>query len=268
MSDCGRTHPRQQRRRFARRATSVAGCPGKATSRANIRAHFMHRQHDKDKLIILDEGTFPHPRGCEHCNMFVPRLEVYTFHPNTAVICKDGADWKRQCQARREESRQAMEQVLVARGVPLDTVHFFKYLGRLLSNMDEDWPAVHANLCKAPKSWAMISCILARDGATPRVSGMSYKAVVQSILLFGSETWTHEWIYPPILEKALEEVGLWPIKKYIKKCQNTVAAYVATRPIFELCTKAEWPTGSQSSQRWWDQVDRDFKGKIEEAVVN
>ena len=34
------------------------------------------------------------------------------------------------------------------------------------------------------------SCrILTRDGATPMVSGMFYKAVVQSILLFGLETW-------------------------------------------------------------------------------
>eukprot|EP00978_Attheya_sp_CCMP212_P044431 scaffold310270_cov55-Attheya_sp.AAC.1 len=78
---------------------------------------------------------------------------------------------------------------------------------------------------------------------------------------------TDEWIYPPI-EKALEEVGLWPIKKYTEKRQNTVADYVAMRPIFELCTEAEWPTGSQSSRRWWDQVDRDFEGEIEDAEVN
>jgi hypothetical protein len=259
----------------------IEGCPGKATSRANLRAHFMHR-HVKDTLIILDEGSFPHPR-CEYCDMFVPRPAVYTTHPNTAM-CKNGADRKRQRLA-VAESRQAKEHVLMARGVPLETVSIFKYLGRLLSNTDEDWPAVYANLRKARKSWARISRILARDGATPRVSGMFYKAVVQSILLFGSETWvvtkpilqalegfhkrvarrlsgktpylcqaTGEWIYPPI-DKALEEVGLWPIEKYIEKRQNTVADYVATRPIFELCTEAEWQSGSATSRRWWDQVN-------------
>eukprot|EP00978_Attheya_sp_CCMP212_P005928 scaffold13219_cov61-Attheya_sp.AAC.4 len=124
---------------------------------------------------------------------------------------------------------------------------------------------------------------------------MFYKAVVQSILLFVSEAWvvtkpmlqalkgfhsrvarqlsgktphfchaTYEWIYPPT-EKALEEVGLWPIEKYIESCQNAVVDYVATWPIFELCTEAEWPTGSQSSRRWWDQVDRDYEGAIEAA---
>eukprot|EP00978_Attheya_sp_CCMP212_P005927 scaffold13219_cov61-Attheya_sp.AAC.3 len=69
----------------------IKGCPGKATSRAYLHTHFMHR-HVKDTLIILDEGTFPHPR-CDHCGMFVPRPAVYTSHPNTAM-CKDEADPK------------------------------------------------------------------------------------------------------------------------------------------------------------------------------
>ena len=173
-------------------------------------------------------------------------------------------------------------------GVPLKAVQEFKYLGRLLSRKDDDWPAVHRNLSKARKSWARISCILAREGATPRVSGMFYKAVVQSVLLFGSETWVlsqpmlkalegfhrrvawriagkqpyldrrmGEWVYPPI-DKVLEEVGMYSIDHYVKKRQNTVADYVATRPIFDLCQESEWSTGSHSSRRWWDQVDRVF----------
>eukprot|EP00978_Attheya_sp_CCMP212_P011353 scaffold28024_cov58-Attheya_sp.AAC.1 len=59
---------------------------------------------------------------------------------------------------------------------------------------------VHEHLCKARKSWARISHILARGGVTPRVPGMFYKAVVQSILLFGSETWV---VTKPMLQ-ALE----------------------------------------------------------------
>jgi L-rhamnose mutarotase len=117
---------------------------------------------------------------------------------------------------------------------------------------------------------------------------MFYKAVVQSVLLFGSETWvlsqpmltalegfhwrvarriadnqpyldrqTGEWVYPPI-DKVLEEVGMYSIAHYIDKRQNTVADYVATRPIFDLCQGSEWLTGSRSSRRWWDQVDRVF----------
>jgi hypothetical protein len=127
-----------------------------------------------------------------------------------------------------------------------------------------------------------------------RVSGMFYKAVVQSILLFGSETWvvttpmlkalesfhqrvarrmarkqpyccrrTDKWIYPPI-EEALEEVGLYSVSHCIGKRQNTVADYVATRPIFDLCRQAEISTGSKSSRRWWDQVEHEVSDDIVE----
>jgi hypothetical protein len=261
----------------------IEGCPGRATSRANLRVHFMHR-HARDTLVILEEGSFPNPR-CEYCDMFVPRPAIHTTHPRTAM-CRKGADRKRQRLA-KEDARRATEHVLMARGEPLESVSIFKYLGRLLSSNDDDWPAVHRNLSKARKSWARISRILTRDGATPRVSGMFYKAVVQSILLFGSETWvvtntmlkalesfhrrvarriagkqpyrcrrTDTWIYPPI-DKALEEVGLYSVSHYIEKRQNTVADYVATRPIFDLCRQSEISTGSQSSRRWWDQVEHE-----------
>eukprot|EP00978_Attheya_sp_CCMP212_P044333 scaffold307005_cov42-Attheya_sp.AAC.1 len=91
-------------------------------------------------------------------------------------MCRKGADSKRQRLA-KEDARRATEHVLMARGEPLESVSIFKYLGRLLSSNDDDWPAVHKNLCKDRKSWARISRILTRDGATPRVSGMFYKAV-------------------------------------------------------------------------------------------
>jgi hypothetical protein len=89
----------------------------------------------------------------------------------------------------------------------------------------------------------MISRVLIRDGATPRISSMFYKAVVQSVLLYGSETWVlppnilsklegfrkqiarrltgrtpvyhrreDEWQYL-LLDNALEEAGLFPINE-------------------------------------------------------
>ena len=41
--------------------------------------------------------------------------------------------------------------------------------------------------------------IISREGAAPRVSGLFYKAVVQSIMLFGAET----WVVTPRMGKAL-----------------------------------------------------------------
>jgi hypothetical protein len=78
---------------------------------------------------------------------------------------------------------------------------------RIMMMIGRDNP--NANLCKARKSWARISCILARDGATPRVSGMFYKAVVQSILLFGSETWVMTNPMLKALESFHRRVARW-----------------------------------------------------------
>ena len=72
---------------------------------------------------------------------------------------------------------------------PLATVTLFKYLGQVLTAADDYWPEVVGNLWMARKSWARMERILGGEGASPQVSGMFFKAVVQAVLLFGSETW-------------------------------------------------------------------------------
>ena len=67
-------------------------------------------------------------------------------------------------------------------------VPVFKYLGRFVALDDVDTQAA-SNLKKARRVWARISNILRAENASPRVSGMFYKATVQSVLLFGAETW-------------------------------------------------------------------------------
>ena len=54
---------------------------------------------------------------------------------------------------------------------------------------DDDTHAVRGNLKKACHVWARISRVLRAEKASARVCGMFYKATVQSVLLFGSETW-------------------------------------------------------------------------------
>ena len=54
-------------------------------------------------------------------------------------------------------------------------------------------------MAKARKSWGRIQGILRREGATSRISGNFFKAVVQQVLLFGSET----WLVTPKMERAL-----------------------------------------------------------------
>ena len=42
------------------------------------------------------------------------------------------------------------------------------------------------------------------------------------------------WVYP-LLEDALEEAGLQEVETYISRHQNTVAQFIVTSPIMELC---------------------------------
>ena len=133
---------------------------------------------------------------------------------------------------------------------------------------DNDWPAVVRNLQKSRRKWVRLTRILSREGADARTSGQIYLAVVQLVQLYGSETWVmtpyigrvlgvfhhrlaHRltgrqpwrgrdgvWIYPP-LEDAMAEAGLQEVDTYVSRCQNTVAQFIATRPIRNLCLAAE-----------------------------
>ena len=62
----------------------------------------------------------------------------------------------------------------------------FKYLGRVISEADDYWFTVVRNLAKAQAVKWRLTRILSREGAAPRVSGVLFKAVVQSVLLFGA----------------------------------------------------------------------------------
>ena len=115
---------------------------------------------------------------------------------------------------------------------------------------------------------------------------MFYKAIVQSVLLYGSETWTirpamlkvlesfhnrvarrltgrlpyrspaGQWEHPS-LEGALEEAGMYPMSHYLGERRNRLVDHVATRPVFDLCVGAGRRSGSVRRMRWWNQVERD-----------
>ena len=87
-----------------------------------------------------------------------------------------------------------------AYGKQLEAVPSFKYLGRILTAGDDDWPAVAGNLGKARKRWGRPKRILSREGADKRVLGIFFKLVVQQVLLFGAEM----WVMTPRIERALD----------------------------------------------------------------
>ena len=131
----------------------------------------------------------------------------------------------------------------------------------------------------------MLSRLLVREGATPRVSGKFYKAVVQAVLLYGSETWVWtlsmfktlqgfhkrvvrrlagrlprlqngEWVYPPIAE-AYEITGIHPIEVYIARRRETFQPRIEGRPIWALCTQSQRLPGTPTriSYYWEQSID-------------
>ena len=122
-----------------------------------------------------------------------------------------------------------------------------------------------------------------RENAPPRVSAKFYKAIVQSVLLYGSETWvlspaalarlegfhiraayrmaqTHvpqqglqqQWINPS-LEAVLEECGTHMIEHYIDVQRETIAKYVVNHSIHAECQGADRRRGSVPRRWWWEQ---------------
>jgi hypothetical protein len=108
-------------------------------------------------------------------------------HYKTA-LCKDGVARKIQ-HAAAKCTHLSLQHMFTVYGEGLERVEVFKYLGRLLAYNNNDAQAVRGNLKKARGIWARLSCTIRAENASPCACGMFYKATVQSILLFGSETW-------------------------------------------------------------------------------
>ena len=71
------------------------------------------------------------------------------------------------------------------------------YLGRTLSSYEKYLPAAEQNLQNAQGKWGRLAKILGSEGADRRMTGRFSVAVVQAVLIFGSDT----WVLTPRLDK-------------------------------------------------------------------
>ena len=123
--------------------------------------------------------------------------------------------------------------------------------------------------------------------------------MTQQVLLFGAESWVLtknmeaaldafqgrvarrltgrqprrgrevKWSCPP-LAGALKEAGVLRARTSVLRRQNTVAQFIATRPILGLCEVVERRRGTRVPQRWWEQSGIDWKlsrEKVEKAAA-
>ena len=95
----------------------------------------------------------------------------------------------------------------------LEKVYIFKYIGWALSFDDSYWTALVRNLQIYRRKWGRFYRLLGREGGDTRASERFYAEVVQSTLIFGSESWV---IRPRILresgslnKKAMQPIYVW-----------------------------------------------------------
>ena len=132
--------------------------------------------------------------------------------------------------------------------------------------------AVVRNIWRNRQKWTWMVQILSMERADARTSGHNYLAVVQLVMIYGSDTWIltprikrvlgrfhHSvylrltgrqpwkgrevgWFYPP-LEYVMVEAGLTEVETYISRLQNTVTQYIATGAIMYLFLAAKHRPG-------------------------
>ena len=131
--------------------------------------------------------------------------------------------------------------------------------------------------------WGRLAKILSAENVTPKIMGSIYKTVVQSILLYGSETWVlnkmmirkldsfHRrcaryiarehirqnedgtWTYPSS-ERVLEKAGLLPITEYIRRRQITVVPFAQSNQIFMDCNESVPIARNYNQKTWWNML--------------
>jgi hypothetical protein len=248
-------------------------CSIRIKDRYGMRRHFMHR-HLNDKIIIEEEGELPR---CPSCGMFGRYSQA---HQRTKT-CKVGTIRKDERDRRREQNQARMVKFRIGQEV-IATVRDFKYLGRISSDDDDDLPAVRENMKKTRKRWARVSRLLVREGATAKMMGKIYLAVVQSVLLYGSETWVlsermrgilegfhnrcarqmtrqfihpdleneGEWITPPVAT-TLAAAGLLPLMTYVNRRKAKILVFAENRAIYRKCRRSAPKASNVNQLIWW-----------------
>jgi hypothetical protein len=251
----------------------VPNCPGSYNTRIGMRTHFQHR-HWRDIIIIEEEGRLPQ---CIKCLLFTSTA-LSERHRNSKT-CALG-------QTRRERRQQQLTNeigestTIYVNGTAIENVNSFRYLGRILTTDGNDNLAMAYNLQKAKKSWRRIQTILLHQGASPKTSSNFYKAVVQAILLYASETWnitdqqltslngfhnkvtrhisdhrirrihpsSDVWLYPDI-EKARKATNIKQLSTYINVRKTNLLNWAQNRQSYQIARHLETTLGT--SHRIW-----------------
>ena len=259
----------------------VPGCVGRAKSRDALRNHFCHR-HPYDEIVIFPEGRLP---KCPSCGMQVSATQSHL----NSKRCQKGKARKRKRELEIGQLMALESTTFKIADTELENVETFLYLGRTVAATATDWPAVTRNFSNARKRWSRFSTLLRREGASPRVSGLFYKAVVMSTLLYACETWViskpilsalegfhhriarsisrmpfryfpdgDRWERPPVAD-VLERAGLHPVQKYLDRRRQYLLQYASNTPLIDQCraTSQASNVGGSTRKFWWTGTNLD-----------
>ena len=258
----------------------VFNCPATVYRPNNMRRHFAWR-HPNDVIVIRQEGSLPR---CPNCRKFVRCIT--NVHLNS-IDCRRLTELRHQSDYILIQLA-ASKVVFNVNGQVIENVPAFAYLGRILQRNDLDDEAILARLKLAGCAWGrMFRVLSANGGVCCKTMGRFYLAVIQQILLYGSESWVistrsllrlktfhhkcarhmaHQYIRPlpngtwehPDSAHVLECCGLSPIETYIAR-RKTSLLHTYAKPYSALYCKclASRPLVSSATRRkvWWVVAD-------------
>ncbi len=171
----------------------AGSCMYRTEKRNRMRGHFRN-MHNQDTIVIEEEGQLPR---CTECGIFQRTVDAK--HKQTEE-CLRWSKIRKDRETAKAHSETVKETVFTVNGAPIRNVSEFKYLGRVVESNDNDGPAVNRNLTKARVVWGRLGRILSQEGTNPTAMASVYKAVVQAVLLYGSES----WVLTLAMEKKLQ----------------------------------------------------------------
>ena len=254
----------------------VPNCNGGGKDKFGMYRHFC-LLHPEADIVIEEDGILP---KCLLCGM---RVKGDLAKHQQLFTCKRGAS-RRANEIKQDRQFEAGKVKFYVKGEAIDRVRYFRYLGRILSEDDDDTKCIESNLARARKQWNCISRILKQEGASASCMAKFYITVVQAVLLYGADSWTisrrnerklvsfhrravryltnthinklenGEWFHPthdPLFRKC----GLFPMETYLERRRGTLRRYLETyrEPLLrkaENCNKHCFHVGKVL---WWDQ---------------
>src|SRR6266581_1484778 len=113
------------------------------------------------------------------------------------------------CCVNRVPAKVIVEDEVIEQGVGFEMVDRFRYLGDMIGAGGGVEEAIRARVRCAWAKFRELSPILTNKGASLKVKGKVYPACVQSVLIYGSETWAVRVEDVSKLERAERMMVRW-----------------------------------------------------------